>query len=68
MILLKEEKGRKYMKCNLTCIITRAMNKDNKEYYTLEIQEIGTRTFLSPTEVKLFKLLVEKGDIKIIEE
>lgn len=56
------------MKCNLTCNVERKLNKDNKEYYTLTIEELGVLTFLKETEVKLFQLLVKNGDIKIIEE
>lgn len=56
------------MKCNLTCKVERKLNKDNKEYYTLSIEELGVMTFLKDTEVKLFELLVNTGGIKIIEE
>ena len=56
------------MKCNLTCIVERKLNKDNKEYYTISIEELGVMTFLKDTERKLFELLVKSGDIKIIEE
>lgn len=56
------------MKCNLTCNVERKLNKDNKEYYTLTIEELGVLTFLKDTERKLFELLVKNGDIKIIEE
>ena len=55
------------MKLNLSCKVERKLNKENKEYYTIEIEEIGYRGFLSPTEVKLLKLLVDSGELEVIE-
>ena len=61
--------GSVFMKCNLACKVERKISaKNNNEYYVLTIEELGVETFLKPTEVKLFELLVNNGTIKIIEE